>query len=108
MRIGIPCAGARQPLVGATPDTVAKLISLGYDICVERSAGERSSFPDSLYEAAGAQLVDREQAWASDLVIALDAPSDDELALMRSGAALIARMAPVRSPQLLEKLRMLA
>lgn len=105
MRIGIPCSGANQPLVGATPDTVAKLMSLGYDICVERSAGEPSSFPDSLYEAAGAQIVDRQTAWACDLVLALDAPGDEELALMHAGATLVARMAPARSPELLEKLQ---
>lgn len=105
MRIGIPRSGANQPLVGATPDTVTKLMSLGYDICVERSAGEPSSFPDSLYEAAGATIVDRQTAWACDLVLALDAPGDEELALMHTGATLVARMAPARNPELLEKLQ---
>lgn len=41
MRIGIPIEpDARQPLVAATPDTVAKLIKLGYDVDVQAGAGD--------------------------------------------------------------------
>lgn len=105
MRIGIPLGGAHQPLVGATPDTVKKLIALGYEVSVESGAGARASLPDAAYEAAGAQIVSAEHAWAADLIITLDAPTDEQISAMRPGATLVSRIAPARNPELLEKLR---
>lgn len=103
--IGVP----RDPregetLVAATPDTVGKLVKLGYDVAVESGAGTLASFPDHQYEDAGAQIVDKNGAWAADIVTVLDTPRDEELALMKRGATLISRMAPGRSPETLEKL----
>lgn len=105
MRIGVPRQGAEQPLVAATPDTTTKLIKLGYDVVVETGAGERAHFPDHLYETAGAALVDGPTAWGADVVLALDAPPVDQLALMRRGATLVARLAPARNPELLAHLQ---
>ncbi len=105
MRIGVPREPDSQPLVAATPNTVKKLKKLGYDVCVEAGAGTRASYPDYQYEEVGAELVDRNTVWGSDLVLSLDAPSDEDLALMHEGEVLITRLAPARSPELLEKLR---
>ncbi len=105
MLIGVPKEGVNQPLVGATPDTVKKLISLGYDVRVQSGAGAYAHLTDQAYADAGAELTDDAGAWGADLVIALDAPTDEHLALMRSGATLITRLAPARNPELLEKLR---
>ncbi|MBQ1450685.1 MAG: NAD(P)(+) transhydrogenase (Re/Si-specific) subunit alpha, partial [Eggerthellaceae bacterium] len=55
MRIGIPKEPYEaQTLVAASPDTVGKLIKLGYDVCVESGAGVSASYFDDAYEAAGA------------------------------------------------------
>ncbi|MSS84444.1 Re/Si-specific NAD(P)(+) transhydrogenase subunit alpha [Actinomycetaceae bacterium WB03_NA08] len=104
MRIGVPLERPNQPLVAATPDTVRKLIKLGYEVCVEVGAGAKASFPDSHYEDAQAQLVDHEQVWKADVVLSLDAPSTRDLDVMREGATLIARLAPARHPELLDDL----
>ena len=66
--------------------TVELLIRLGYEVLVERGAGLRASFPDSLYEDAGASLVDAYSVWAADVVIAVDTPNEEQLAAMRPGA----------------------
>lgn len=105
MRIGVPLSGSHQPLVGATPDTVKKLSALGYEVSVQADAGARASVPDASYEAAGATITDAAGAWGADLVITLDAPTDEDIARMRAGATLISRLAPARNPELLEKLR---
>ena len=95
MLIGVPCEPAHgQALVASTPDTVAKLIKLGYSVCVERGAGAQASFPDQQYEAAGARLVEREEVWSADIVLALDTPPAQYLDLMRENAVLIARLSP--------------
>ncbi|WP_300048102.1 Re/Si-specific NAD(P)(+) transhydrogenase subunit alpha [Trueperella sp.] len=104
MRIGVPREPGDQTLVAATPDTVGKLIKLGYEVVVEHDAGAQASLPDSLYESAGARIVSTQEAWAADIVTALDAPGPDRLDLMRRGATLIARMAPGRHPEILDAL----
>ena len=55
MIIGIPKELAEgEHRVAATPSSVKKLIKLGYEVQVQSSAGSSASFPDSLYEDAGA------------------------------------------------------
>ena len=104
MRIGIPREPGGETRVAATPKTVAQLIKLGHDVAVEAGAGAKSSYPDADFEAAGATIVDREGAWAGPIVAKINAPTDDEIALLPDGATLIALIAPARSPELVEKL----
>ena len=55
MQIGVPReTRARETRVAATPKTVGQLVGLGYDVAVESGAGERASFSDEAYAAAGA------------------------------------------------------
>ena len=104
MRIGIPKEPfAGQSLVAGTPDTVKKLIKLGYEVCVEAGAGAKASYFDDQYEAAGAAIVSKEEAWGADIVTCLDTPTDVELALLREGATLIARMNPWGNDELIER-----
>ena len=45
--------------VAASPDSVKKLVGLGYSIAVEGGAGNGASIEDSEFEAAGASIADR-------------------------------------------------
>lgn len=104
MRIGIPLEpDARQPLVAATPDTVAKLIKLGYDVDVQAGAGDHAAYPDDLYVAAGARLVG-EDVWRADIITTLDTPPREYRNLMKPGAMLVSRLAPGRNPELVDEL----
>ena len=49
MRIGAPCEPADQPRAAASPQTVERMIRLGYEVLVERGVGERAQFPDDAY-----------------------------------------------------------
>ncbi len=104
MRIGVPCEQPGQPLVSATPDTVTKLIKLGYEVGIESGAGKRSSYPDYQYQDAGAQIVGRSEALGSDIVLMLDDPTGEELGGLRPGSTLVSRLMPSRHPDLLETL----
>ena len=104
MRIAVPNEGPDHTLVAATPNTVALLARLGYDVSVERGAGALAQFPDSAYEKAGASIVDSSQVWNADIVITLDTPDDESITVMRPGSTLISRLAPMRTPDLAEKL----
>lgn len=100
MLIGIPREpNPEQTLVAGTPDSVKKLIKLGYEVVVESGAGEKASYFDDAYEQAGARVVEHEEAWGADIVVCLDTPPDPELALIKRGATLIARMNPGAHPE---------
>ena len=105
MRIGVPKEPTPgQTLVAATPDTVKKLIKLGYQVLVERGAGEKAAYLDEQYSQAGAEIVDTQAAWQADIVTVLDTPPTDYLNLVKPGALLIARMAPGRHPETVDAL----
>lgn len=102
MLIGIPREiRAGQTLVAATPNTVKKLIKLGYEVAVEQGAGELANYYDAHYEEAGASVVDTNTAWAADLVVCLDAPSFEQIKLMKRGATLLSRLDPENNHELL-------
>ena len=105
MRIGVPRESrARETRVAATPTTVTQLVALGYEVVVETGAGAGSSFPDDDYTAAGARIAPAEDAWASDVVLKVNAPSPDETGLLRDGTTLISLLAPALQPELVEAL----
>lgn len=45
MLIGVPKEiDSTQTLVAASPDTVKKLIKLGYEVCIEKGAGVKAQY----------------------------------------------------------------
>ncbi len=90
--------------VAATPATVRQLRGLGYDVVVAAGAGAGSSLSDEAYEEAGAAVVDRARAWGADVVLAVNAPTAEEIGLLRDGAVLVALLAPATHPELVDAL----
>jgi H+-translocating NAD(P) transhydrogenase subunit alpha len=102
MRIAIPKESARQERrVALTPEGVQKLIGLGAEVSVESGAGEAAGFTDAAYQTAGAKIQADAQA---DVVLRVQAPNEQELMRVRDGALLVAFLAPLTSPELLNKL----
>ena len=79
------------------PDIVKRLAGDGFDVAVERGAGEAASFPDRDYEQAGAALVD--DAYATEAVVKVQPPSADEVARFREGQILIGFLQPLTDPE---------
>lgn len=105
LQIGVPAetaAGERR--VALVPDVVKRLTQQGMSVRVERGAGAGAFITDAEYEAAGAQIVTREEAWASDLVVHVQPPSEEEIALLRSGSVYIGFLSPLDRPEVVEKL----
>ena len=44
-------------------------VCVGFKVVVEKDAGVLSQFPDEDYEAVGAAIVPRKQAWKADIVV---------------------------------------
>ena len=92
--------------VAATPQSVKKLIALGYSVQVESGAGAAANFPDELYADAGATLVDQARdVWQnSHIVIKVGPPGEDEIADARAEGALISFIWPAKNESLLQAL----
>lgn len=103
-RIGIVAEAPGENRVSATPNTVPKLIALGYDVVVEAGAGAGSSFPDSAFAQAGATVVDGATAWASPIVLKVVAPTPAEIGRLADGATIVATLSPALRPDLVEAL----
>lgn len=99
-RIGIVAEQEGETRVSATPATAAKLQDLGYEVVVERGAGERSAFPDTAYAEAGALLVSGDEAWAAPIVLKVDAPTDAEITRLADGATVVGLLSPALRPEL--------
>lgn len=106
MRLGVPKESRPgETRVAATPKTVEQLIKLGYDVTVEPGAGAASAYPDQGYVEAGATLGETAEVWASDIVAKVNAPTDEEVPQLRSGAILASLLAPALNPDKVEALR---
>ncbi len=81
--------------VSATPETVKKLIKLGFDVFVEAGAGKFSGFQDSDYIASGGNI---KTLWEADILLKVRKPNDRELAKVRDGAILFSLVRPVQFP----------
>ncbi|MQL47359.1 Re/Si-specific NAD(P)(+) transhydrogenase subunit alpha [Photorhabdus khanii] len=105
MRIGVPRERlANEARVAATPSTVEQLLKLGFDVVVENGAGHLASFGDSAYQQVGAEMTDRNDIWGSDIILKVNAPEDDEIALMKEGSTLVSFVWPAQHPELMQKL----
>ncbi len=106
MRIGIPRESQPgESLVAATPKTAAQMATLGYEVVVELGAGLGADQPDSAYVDAGVAVAEQAEVWASDVVVKLNPPTDEEIGWLRPGATIVSLMSPATSPELIERLR---
>lgn len=105
MRIGVPRERlANEARVAATPKTVEQLLKLGFTVAIESAAGKLASFEDAAYQAAGASITDTADVWQSDLILKVNAPLEEEIALMREGSTLVSFIWPAQNPELMAKL----
>ncbi len=92
--------------VATVPETVEKLIKLGFKVLIESGAGDHANCSDDMYRAAGAEIVDGAAAlWASsDIVFKVRGPNADEVGLLREGGTLISFIWPAQNPELMQQL----
>jgi NAD(P) transhydrogenase subunit alpha len=91
--------------VAATPQSVKKMINLGYEVRVESGCGENANFSNSMYEEAGAQVVDNDSIWSdSDVVLKVTPPNESEIGGFKHGANLISFLWPSRNAPILQRL----
>ena len=105
MLIGVPRELLdNESRLAATPKTVQQILKLGFEVIVEHYAGFKASFEDQAFAAVGAKIGDATQVWQADIIFKVNAPTDDEIALIKEGATLVSFIWPAQNPQLMEKL----
>lgn len=105
MQIGVPKESVvGETRIAATPQTVEQLLKLGFTVAIEEGAGQTANFEDQAFINAGATVLPKQELWQSDLILKLNAPNDDEIALMKEGANVISYIYPAQHEELLNKL----
>ena len=95
MRIGIPKEkNENETRVSLVPLSIPKLAKLGFDIVIEKGAGENSGYSDSEYEEKGAKISDLEDVMKSELVVSIDIPV---FKMMKKGQMLACISDPFRN-----------
>src|SRR5919199_804382 len=103
MRLGVPketAPGERR--VALVPEAVGRLAGAGFEVVVERGAGEAAAFPDEAFAEAGATLVGN--AFEADAVVKVQKPSASEVEALRDGSVLVAFLQPLTDPEGIERL----
>ncbi|MSP91173.1 MAG: Re/Si-specific NAD(P)(+) transhydrogenase subunit alpha [Myxococcales bacterium] len=113
MRLAVPKEShPRERRVAATPDSVRKLVALGFDVAVEAGCGAGACLPDAAYSAAGARLeADPVRLYAdADLLLKVRPLHDrpdlgrHEGDLLRTGATVVSFVWPAGAHALLDRL----
>lgn len=85
---------ANESRVAASPDTVKRLIALGFGVVVESGAGTASRIVDDEFAKAGASIGKASDAAKANVVLKVRRPTDAELKVYKPGTAVIAAMDP--------------
>ncbi len=102
MKIAIPreCRPG-ETRVAASPEVVKKLTGFGFDVAVEKGAGEAAAITDANFKDAGATIAEDATATYNnaDMVLKIQRPvtegaeGQNELSLIKKGAVVLAHMA---------------
>lgn len=97
--------------VGIVPESLAKLISLGFEVRVQKDAGKEAGFLDSDYETHGGKIVDdvSDLYSSADVMVKVERPEKHpdtgkhELEMLKKGGLLICFFSPLNNPDLAKK-----
>ncbi|HUP82740.1 MAG TPA: Re/Si-specific NAD(P)(+) transhydrogenase subunit alpha [Candidatus Limnocylindria bacterium] len=106
MKIGVVKEHApNERRVALVPDALKPLLAAGAEILVERGAGDGAALPDSLYEAAGAKLVDRATLYSdADVIVRVQKLDVDDTKSLRKGQTVVGLLQPLFDPSSMKAL----
>jgi H+-translocating NAD(P) transhydrogenase subunit alpha len=99
-------ANSKERRVALVPETVSKFSASGATVRVARGAGTAASFPDDLYQRAGAELDDDTHSLVAqaDAVVMVGRPDSGLLSGMKKGTVVVGFLNPLGDPQYVEEL----
>ncbi|HXY12761.1 MAG TPA: Re/Si-specific NAD(P)(+) transhydrogenase subunit alpha [Thermoplasmata archaeon] len=108
VRIAVPTeVSPGEKRVSLTPDVVKGLVKSGVEVAVESGAGAGSRYPDDAYSTAGAMVTtDRAALFgSSQVVLKVQPPTPQEVAMMKPGTVLVALVNASRNLDSVAKMR---
>ena len=91
--------------VAAVPDTVKKYTAAGFEVLVEKEAGQSAGFPDEFYRVAGGNIVSREKILRqADILIKIWCLPKKDFSLLHAGQILMADMETYHHPEYAQSL----
>ncbi|MEQ3638186.1 MAG: NAD(P) transhydrogenase subunit alpha [Alteromonas sp.] len=89
-----------------TPSSAQRLIKKGASIILEAGAGLLSGYSDKEYEGVGVSVISdvNESVSSADMVVAVNKPSEAQLALMKKGAIVVGHLDPFFQQPLVESI----
>ncbi len=105
MTIGILKETTGENRVALLPESVATLVKMNVTMIVEAGAGLTAFAADKAYEEAGASIGTKAKVIAgADLLIKIQPPTADEIALMKEGQVIMAVLNPYFNADLVKQL----
>ena len=106
MKVGIPAEILpHENRVAATPKTVQRLIKQGFEVLIEKGAGQRALFSDNDFSVAGATIVDTQSLYeSSQIILKVQPPTKDEIKLFKPGTMIASYLWPAQNQDLLKEL----
>jgi H+-translocating NAD(P) transhydrogenase subunit alpha len=105
MTIGILKETDGENRVSMLPESVATLVKMNVSMLVETGAGLAAFASDSEYEQAGASIVTKAKVIAgTDVLIKIQPPTPEEIALMKDGQVIMAVLNPYFNTSLVKEL----
>ena len=107
--MNVTVLGESQPgeaRVALIPSSVPKLAKLGCELTVLSGAGLSAHFLDEEYRQAGAKIASDtiSAVQGADVVLKVQAPTEEEIAQLPAGVVLISLLSPLTRPELVGKL----
>ncbi len=104
MLIAVPAEShAGEKRTALVPDSVRKLTRAGFEVLMEKGAGQEAGFSDAEYEEAGARLSgDRNEILSTgDIVLRVRKPSKEDVATLKKGVLHISYLDPYNEKELI-------
>ena len=93
----------RVPL---TPESAKNIIGLGLKVCIEKGYALHLGIDDSEYKGVGVEIKgsSKEVFSSSDLIIKVNCPSEDEIAILKESTILIGMLNPSKNKNQIDKI----
>lgn len=90
----------------ATPSSAQRLVKKGATLLLEAGAGVHSGYSDKEYEDVGVTVIDdvNDALSTADMLVAVNKPTDAQLALMKKGAIVVGHLDPFFQQSLVESI----
>ncbi len=96
---------AGEKRVAMVPKVAKKLTKLDVDLLIAKGAGDASRIPDDAFEDDVTFSEDSSELFGRDIVLAVNAPSTDDIARMKQGSVLVSFVQGHNNPDVVDALK---